>query len=155
MKPLKPQQLPEEYRWNSIPEILYETPQPGQKGSAIPYIEVPQNKKMPPVLFLFEYKLTGEYEPDEKGQPQEIVDQIPHKYVDLEFLFSRLNNNIIEDKIRLALGMEQKLVAKQKGEKILSSVFGKAEQVKQELIDTQKERMEKVKESLEKVEKKS
>lgn len=126
MKPLK---LPAEYRWDTIPEILYEAPEtPGGKTSPIPYVEVPVDKKMPPVLFLFEYKLTGEFEPDDRGRSQEIVDQIPHRYVDLEFLMSRLANPVVEDKIRCALGMDPLVQAKQKGSKILAEVFGKGKQ---------------------------
>ena len=153
MKPqTKTKPLPQEYRWDTIPEILYEAPTtPGEPGSPMPYIEVPKEKKMPPVLFIFEYKLTGEIEPDEKGRPQEIVDQIPHRFVDMEFLLERLNNVVIEDKIRCALGMQPKAQAKANGEKILAGVFGQANKIKEDLLASQDERMDLIKQSIDKV----
>lgn len=144
--------IPPEYRWNTIPEILYEAPKyPGAKTDPIPFIEVPKDKKMPPVLFLFEYKLTGELEPDEKGMPQEITEQIPHKYVDLEFLMDRLSANPeIRDKVRVVLGMQPLAEAKEQGEELLNRALSS---VNNTLVDslkaTQEERIQRIKEMVE------
>src|SRR5690349_14627413 len=104
-----------------IPEILYEEPVPGHAPNKIPYIEVQQDKTMPPVLFIFEYKHTGETEPGSNGEPVSIVDQIPHKYVDMEFLKSNLSSEL-NDLVRIAIGLKPLEEAKRKGQDILDKV---------------------------------
>lgn len=104
-----------------VPEILYEEPEPGERPSPIPYIEIAKDKKMPPVLFIFEYRHTGETEPDEKGKEQEVLDQIPHKYVDLEVLKEKLPPHL-NDLVRVALGMQPLAKARAEGQKILDRV---------------------------------
>lgn len=149
MQTKKPEKLPPQYLWKTLPEILYEEASPNEKPNPIPYIEVPKEMKMPPVLFIFEYHHTGEYEPDEKGNPQEVLDQIPHKYINYEFLMSRISNPVVEDKIRLALGMETLAEAKKKGAKVLEAVLGKTNQLKEDLIASQPERLQAMKDRLE------
>lgn len=108
-----------------IPLILYEEPSSsGEKGIPFPYIEVAKGKKMPPVLFIFEYQHTGEIEPDENGKDAEIVDQIPHKFIDMEFLKEKLTPEI-NDMVRVAVGMKPLLLAQAEGKKILDKVFAK------------------------------
>lgn len=104
-----------------VPVILYEEPKPGDKPNPIPYIDVPVKGKMPPVLFIFEYRQTGEYEPDSKGNPVEMVDQIPHKYVDMEHLKDKLPPHL-NDMIRTLLGMKPLKEAQEKGQVILDKV---------------------------------
>lgn len=116
-----------------VPEILYEEPGKGEKPNPIPYIEVPTGKKMPPVLFIFEYRHTGETEPDEKGREQQVIDQIPHKYVDLEVLKEKLPPNL-NDIVRVALGMQPLKKAQEAGQKILDKVHAGAEKIKEELL---------------------
>lgn len=113
-----------------IPTILYEEPQPGAKPNPIPYIEVLENKTMPPVLFIFEYKHTGETEPDHNGEPAAIIDQIPHKYVDLEFLKERLPPQL-NDTIRTLLGMKPLKEAQKEGQAILDKVNNNVEKLKE------------------------
>jgi hypothetical protein len=114
-----------EYQWKKIPEILYE-----ESGNPIPYIEVPKEMKMPPLVFIFEYHLTGEYEPDDKGNPAEIVDQTPHQYVDMQFLTERLKDSKTMDKVREALGMEPLEEAKKKGGELLNKLFHSTDTLK-------------------------
>lgn len=104
-----------------VPVILYEEPKGGEKPNPIPYIDVPAQGKMPPVLFIFEYRQTGEYEPDSKGNPVEIVDQIPHKYVDMEHLKDKLPPHL-NDMIRTLLGMKPLKEAQKEGQVILDKV---------------------------------
>lgn len=108
-----------------IPLILYEEPSSeGEKGIPFPYIEIPEGKNMPPVLFIFEYKHTGEIEPDAQGRDAAVVDQIPHKYIDMEFLKEKLSPEI-NDMVRVSVGMKPLLLAQVEGQKILDKVFSK------------------------------
>lgn len=116
-----------------VPTILYEEPQAGLKPNPIPYVEVAQNGKMPPVLFIFEYKRTGEFEPDMKGNPVEIVDQIPHKYVDLEHLKDKLPPHL-NDMVRTLLGMKPLKEAQMEGQVILDKVMKNADTFKQQKL---------------------
>src|SRR6266542_3217713 len=88
-----------------LPEICYEEPQPGQPANPFPFINVTLAAKMPPVLFIEERKETGETEPGPDGRPQEIVDCLMHKYVDLEVLKEKLPPHL-NDIVRIALGMK-------------------------------------------------
>ncbi len=141
-------------KYDQLPEILYEAPtKDGQKTSPIPYIEVAKNKIMPPVLFIFEYKETGEHESDENGRPQMIVDQIPHKYFDLEFVKEKLSPELF-DTIRTALGMQPLKEAQRSGQKILDKVLAKTDALKTEALDTQDERINIFKKNIEEANKK-
>lgn len=104
-----------------VPEILYEVDAQGNQVSQIPYIEVPVNKQMPPVLFIFEYRHTGETEPDEKGREVPVLDQIPHKYLDMEFLKEKLPSHI-NDIVRTCIGLEPLKKAQSEGQKVLDKV---------------------------------
>lgn len=79
---------------------------------------------MPPVLFIFEYRHTGEVEPDEKGREVPIIDQIPHKYVDMELLKEKLSPEV-NDVVRVALGMKPLKEAQSSGQAILDKVYSK------------------------------
>jgi hypothetical protein len=135
----KPVPIPQEYKWNTIPEILYEIPKsPDGKVDPIPFIEVPQNKKMPPVLFIMEYKHTGEKEVGPKGLPEEIMEELPHKYIDFEFLIAQLKNQFDEsviEQVYFSLGMQTRTEAKKLGEEILNKVLGKTEEITKALND--------------------
>ena len=105
----------------------------------MPYIEVQKEGQMPPMLFIFEYKHTGETEPDDRGREVAIVDQIPHKYVDMEYLKDRLSPEL-NDQIRVALGMKPLQVAKEEGQKIMDKVMFQVSIIKD---DAEKEKLEK------------
>ena len=106
-----------------IPVILYEEPQPGAKPNPIPYIEVAKDKTMPPVLWLFEYKETGEEEVGNDGEPVKVVDQIPHQYCDMAFLKEKLPEHLY-DMVRTSIGLEPLKKAKEKGRALLNNVKG-------------------------------
>ena len=133
-----------------LPVILYEEPSgKNDRGISMPYIEVQKGGQMPPVLFIFEYKHTGETEPDERGREVAIVDQIPHKYVDMEYLKDRLSPEL-NDQIRVALGMKPLQVAKQEGQKILDKVMFQVSIIKDEAEKEKQEKRELVAQELEK-----
>jgi len=133
-----------------LPVILYEEPSgKNDKGISMPYIEVPKEGQMPPMLFIFEYKHTGETEPDDRGREVAIVDQIPHKYVDMEYLKDRLSPDL-NDQIRIALGMKPLQVAKEEGQKILDKVMFQVSIIKDEAEKEKIEKRELVTQELEK-----
>jgi hypothetical protein len=133
-----------------LPVILYEEPSgKNDKGISMPYIEVQKEGQMPPMLFIFEYKHTGETEPDDRGREVAIVDQIPHKYVDMEYLKDRLSPEL-NDQIRVALGMKPLQVAKQEGQKIMDKVMFQVSIIKDEAEKEKLEKRELVAQELEK-----
>ena len=133
-----------------LPVILYEEPSgKNDRGISMPYIEVPKGGQMPPMLFIFEYKHTGETEPDDRGREVAIVDQIPHKYVDMEYLKERLSPEL-NDHVRVALGMKPLQVAKQEGQKILDKVMFQVSIIKDEAEKEKIEKRELVAQELEK-----
>lgn len=133
-----------------LPVILYEEPSgKNDKGISMPYIEVQKEGQMPPMLFIFEYKHTGETEPDDRGREVAIVDQIPHKYVDMEYLKDRLSPEL-NDQIRVALGMKPLQVAKEEGQKIMDKVMFQVSLIKDEAEKEKVEKRELVAQELEK-----
>lgn len=126
-----------------LPVILYEEPTPGQPANPIPYIEVGISEEMPPVLFLSEYKETGEFEPDPQFGSRPIVDMLIHKYVDLDHLKIKLDAKTF-DKIRVALGMKPLKQAQKDGKKILTKVYANAEVNKITLETNQEAQNERV-----------
>ena len=115
-----------------IPEIVYEESRDGG-ASTFPFIEVPKDKKMPAMLFVFEYKHTGEFEPGPKGEEVPVIDQIPHKYIDLELLKERLDPET-NDVVRVALGMEPLKIAQKLGAPKLDKIAKSVEKIKQDLL---------------------
>ena len=128
-----PVPVPANCRWTSIPEILYEAPKyPGAKTDPIPFIEVPQNLRMPPVLFIIEHKHTGEMEIGLGGVPEEVTEDTPHRYVDLEFLLERLEGHFTPEQVTqvyYALGMQSRAESRKLGEAAMSRVLGKTEEI--------------------------
>lgn len=103
--------------------ILYYEEESGDGGSnPIPYIPMEVNEQWPVVLFVQEYRETGEFEPDDSGNPQPICDMIMHKYVDMGHLAENLTPEA-NDMVRVALGLDPLNVAQEKGQKILDKVY--------------------------------
>ena len=57
---------------NWIPEIMYEETEDGI-SSHIPFVMVPPGENMPLLLYVFESRETGEYEPNLEGNPVPII----------------------------------------------------------------------------------
>lgn len=126
-----------------LPIILYEEPTPGQPANPIPYVEIGISEEMPPVLFVSEYKETGEYEPDPQFGSRPIVDMLIHKYVDLDYLKTKLDSKT-NDKVRVALGMKPLKQAQKDGKKILTKVYANAQANKITLETNQEAQSERV-----------
>ena len=105
---------------NWIPEIVYEDDENGM-SSKIPFIMVPPEETMPVLLFMFESRETGEFEPDAEGSPLPIVEMELHQYADMAKLKSGLSA-VEYDNVRKCLGLEPLSTAAQKGKKITNNV---------------------------------
>lgn len=113
-----------------LPEICYDEPMPGHPPNPFPFILVKKNVPVPVVLFVEIRQETGETEPGPDGRPQEIVDCIMHKYVDLEHLKEKLPPHL-NDFVRVALGMKPLKEAQDSGQAILDKAKSNAEKIKQ------------------------
>ena len=98
------------------PEICYEESEEGIT-SRIPFIPVPLGEEMPLMLFVFESKETGEFEPGLDGEPLPVTELDLHQYADMAALKNKLSAEHY-DIVRVALGLEPLQDAMQKGAKI-------------------------------------
>jgi hypothetical protein len=71
----------------------------------LPFIPVPPNEEMPKLLFIFESRETGEYEPDEYGNESPIVDLDLHQYVNMNLLKTIIDADAL-NLIRQNLGLQ-------------------------------------------------
>ena len=104
-----------------IPEIMYEESPEMEMSSHIPFIPVPPEEVMPEILYVFESRETGEYEPGSEGEELPVTEMDLHQYADMNILKSRLDEETY-DKIRICLGLEPLRQAVEKGQKITESV---------------------------------
>ena len=86
-----------------VPEILYEEDDAGLTGQ-LPFIPVPENEEMPGMLFIFEQRETGEFEPGPEGEELPIFEVTLHSYAQMAILRERLSAEDF-DKVRVALGL--------------------------------------------------
>tara|TARA_B100000131_G_C17959141_1_gene549657 strand:+ start:373 stop:717 length:345 start_codon:yes stop_codon:yes gene_type:complete len=104
---------------NWIPEILYEE---GEEGSShIPFIMVPKDETMPNLLYIFESRETGQYEPGLNGDEVPVFEWDLHQYADMLILKNKLDVQTY-DKVRVALGLETLATATKKGLQIGQTV---------------------------------
>jgi|TARA_R110002074_G_scaffold8119_1_gene34024 hypothetical protein len=109
---------------NWIPEIMYEdSPDAEVEGltSNIPFIPVPENESMPSILFIFESRETGEFEPGLEGEELPVINFELHQYADMAILKEKLDADAF-DVVRDALSLEPLNVAAEKGTKITDRV---------------------------------
>lgn len=85
------------------PEIMYEEQEDGI-SSKIPFIMVPTDQSMPQLLYVFESRETGEFEPGLSGEPVPILEMDLHQYADMFVLKEKLTEDLY-DKVRDALGL--------------------------------------------------
>ena len=97
-----------------VPEIMYEDNGETGMTSSIPFIPVPQEEEMPPILFIFESRETGEFEPGSEGEPLPVTEMDLHQYADMAVLKESLDDKTF-DKVRVALGLEPLKKAAAKG----------------------------------------
>jgi hypothetical protein len=81
---------------------------------------------MPTLLFIFESRESGEFEPGEMGEELPVVDLDLHQYADMSILKSNLDS-LTYDLVRAALGLEPLLDAAQKGKKITNTIRQKVQ----------------------------
>jgi hypothetical protein len=105
---------------NWIPEIMYEDDDNGMT-SKIPFIMVPKEEEMPKLLFMFESRETGEYEPGLEGEQLPIIEMELHQYADMSFLKQGLSPELY-DKVRICLGLEPLMQAAAKGTQITERI---------------------------------
>ena len=105
---------------NWIPEIMYEDSEDGLT-SKIPFIMVPKGETMPSLLFMFESRETGEYEPGPDGGQLPIVDMELHQYADMIQLKKGLPP-VLYDQVRMCLGLEPLNTATVKGSDITKRI---------------------------------
>ena len=102
------------------PEIMYEESE-GSFSSSIPFILVPQDQKMPQILFIFESSETGEFEPGANGEEIPILEMDLHQYADMKVLKDNLSTEVY-DQVRHCLGLEPLVTATNAGKRITENV---------------------------------
>ena len=105
---------------NWIPEICYEEGDDGL-SSNIPFVQVPTGVDMPNILFIFESRDTGEFEPGLEGEEVPVVLLDLHQYADMNVLRENLDLETY-DLVRSSLGLEPMSSAVEKGKKITNSI---------------------------------
>ena len=103
-----------------IPEIFYEDTDEGLT-SHIPFITVPASEHMPKLLYIFESRETGEFEPGQDGEDLPVTEVTLHQYADMEKLKSGLTEYEY-DRVRNVLGLEPLREATVKGQGITTAV---------------------------------
>ena len=111
---------------NWYPEIMYEESDDGI-SSKIPFIMVPENQTMPSLVYIFESRETGEFEPGLDGEPVPIIEMDLHQYADMAILKNRLTPDLY-DNVRSALGLETMAAATSAGQKISQNIRTKIEE---------------------------
>ena len=97
-----------------VPEIVYVEYEGTGLTDGLPFINIPKDKEMPGILFFLGTQETGEFEPDENGDPQPIVEVEVFQFACMKYLESELSPEDY-DKVRIALGLESKMTARKKG----------------------------------------
>ncbi len=111
---------PEKNSMMWVPEICYEEVEEGMTAN-IPFIQVPDDKEMPGVIFIFESRETGEFEPGPEGEELPVTELDLHQYANMSHLKNSLDAEVF-DQVRLALGLEPLKDAASKGQKITQNV---------------------------------
>ena len=106
---------------NWVPEILYEDAGDESLTSNIPFIPVPNDEEMPSILYVFESRETGEYEPGPEGEELPVTEMELHQYADMSILKSRLSLEAY-DQVRAALDLEPLHAAVDKGRDITNNI---------------------------------
>ena len=103
-----------------FPEIMYEETEDGL-SSKLPFIMVPSDQTMPQLLYVFESRETGEFEPGLEGEPVPILEMDLHQYADMSILKNKLPFELY-DQVRLVLGLKPMAEAVTKGKVITNNI---------------------------------
>ena len=104
-----------------IPEIYYEEADENGLTSHIPFVAVPDGEEMPRMLFIFESRETGDFEPGPDGEDLPVTQLDLHQYADMLALKNGLDAETY-DKVREVLGLEPMSMAIEAGRKISERV---------------------------------
>jgi hypothetical protein len=105
---------------NWIPEIEYEEAEEGLT-SKIPFIQVPLGEVMPTLLYVFESRETGEFEPGSEGEELPVTEITLHQYANMGVCKQRMSP-IEYDNLRFSLGLESVHDAAIKGHEITTNI---------------------------------
>lgn len=103
------------------PEIMYEESEDGL-SSKIPFVMVPKDKTMPSLLYVFESRETGEFEPGLSGEMLPMIEMDLHQYADMKVLKDKLTFKTY-DEVRHALGLFPLEEAVSKGKQISDRII--------------------------------
>ena len=106
--------MSEKRKW--VPEIMYEEYEEDSLSGGLPFIQIPKDKEMPDILFMFGSSETGEFEPDLDGEPQPIIEMELYQYACMHYLKQGLDTETY-DKVRVCLKLEPLGIAREKGKK--------------------------------------
>lgn len=104
-----------------VPEIYYEEEEEGGLTSHIPFIAVPEGEDMPKMLFIFESRETGEFEPGPEGEDLPVTELTLTQYANTETLKNKLDPATY-DLVRAALGLQPLKQAAEAGHKITEKI---------------------------------
>tara|TARA_Y100000034_G_C6849175_1_gene385048 strand:- start:248 stop:604 length:357 start_codon:yes stop_codon:yes gene_type:complete len=104
-----------------VPEIFYEEEDEAGLTSHIPFIAVPEDEEMPRMLFIFESRETGEFEPGPNGEELPVTELTLAQYANTETLKNKLDPKAYDD-VRLALGLQPLQQATAAGKKITENI---------------------------------
>ena len=103
-----------------IPEIMYEDSEDGMTSN-LPFIMVPKEEEMPKMLFIFESRETGEFEPGIDGEELPITEMDLHQYADMSILKKGLTEDVF-NQVRQCLGLKPLREAAVAGRKITDKI---------------------------------
>ena len=107
---------------NWIPEIMYEDgEEEAVLTSHIPFIPVPDEESMPEMLYIFESRETGEFEPGSQGEELPVTEMELHQYADMAVLKNNLDT-LTYDRVRAVLGLEPMAAAVNKGRDVTNNI---------------------------------
>ena len=105
-----------------VPEIMYEEYDEENISGGLPFIQGPEGREMPDILFMFGSQNTGEFEPDLEGNPEPIVEMELYQYACMHYLKDALDADTY-DAVRLALGLQPLQQAVTAGMKISQNIL--------------------------------
>lgn len=89
---------------NWIPEIYYEEGSDGMAGQ-FPFVQIPNDKDMPSMLFILGSKETGDTTPSSTGEPEPIVEMEMYSYVNMQQLQDVMSFEAY-DQLRMLIGLK-------------------------------------------------
>ena len=112
----------EKRKW--VPEIVYEEYEEDSLSGGLPFIQVPKDKEMPDILFMFGSKETGDFEPDAEGEPQPIMEMELYQFANMQYLKQGLSPELY-DQVRTCLGLQPLDEAQTMGKNVSKNILSK------------------------------